>query len=212
MAKTTSMLNANNLKAVDKITIIFDGEIKDVYLCECDSHDMISSAGMHLHTCMEALIANADDILIPSEIVNGEVVNYAKVMTGDIIFAASNKFMKDFWLKFDKKKQAMMIHIIIARTAALMSGVTCMTDLYDKVMIYMNTITADNKSYSRSKVIAALKKINSYEENFCKKYLKELSKANIGVTSSNMDEEFFGDYNDTDDDDFDDCDCECCCG
>lgn len=205
--KTTNVISSENLTAVSSMTIEIMGEIRTCHICECEAYDMITDPGMHLHTCMEAIIADVDDIIIPSAKVKGEATNFARVMRGDIVFAASSKFMKDFWLKFDKKKQVMMIHIIIARTAALMSGVTCMTDLYDKVMIYMNAITTDTK-FSRGKIIAALKKINSYEEGFCKKYLKELRKANIGLTAD--DDTDFGDYDD--DTDEDECCCEECCG
>lgn len=204
--KTTSVITSENLTAVSSMTIEIMNEIRVCHICECEAYDMTTNPGMHLHTCMEAIIADVDDILIPSAKVKGEATNFTKVMRGDIVFAASARFMNNFWLKFDKKKQVMMIHIIIARTAALMSGVACMSDLYDKVMVYMNAITTDTK-FSRGKIIAALKKINSYEETFCKKYLKELRKTNIGLTA---DEDVdFGEYDDADEDE---CCCEECCG
>ena len=211
MKKTTATMNAENLFVCEKVNIMFADEVRTVFICECGSYDMVTDAGTKLHTCMEALIADADDILIPCEMVNGEPVAHARVMRGDIVCMASQKFIRDFWLKFDAKKQVMMIYLIIARTAALATGITCMTEMYDKVMIFMNDfINADSEcKYSRAKVISALKKINSYEERFCKKYLKDLSKNNIGVTAA-ADNFDFGDYDDCDD--FDNDDCECCCG
>lgn len=203
MAKVTVLFSNTTIKCVDKWNINFNGEIKTVFICECSAYDMVTENGLHLHTSMEAVVSEENEILIPTKIVDGEAVATTKVMHGDIIFAASDKFMSDFWLKFDKKKQAAMIHIIIARTAALMSGVTCMTDLYEETMKYMSAASNDME-ISRGKVIAALKKINAYEEKFCKKYLKELSKADIGL-EADPDAEF-GEYNDEDDD------CECCCG
>lgn len=203
--KETKLISANNLIVNDQMTIEIMDEVRTVFICTANAWDMTTNnSSISMHTCMEAIIANVDDIPLATSIVNGEPVNHVRAMKGDIIFAASDKFVKDFWLKFDKKKQAMMIHIIIARTAALMSGVTCMTDLYDKVMLYMNAIISKDNCYSRGKVVAALKKINAYEESFCKKYLNDLKKANIGLTAEFDDEVDFGEYDD------DECYDECC--
>ena len=202
--KTEAQFNTAELTVKDVQAIKIGEEIKRVFLCETSRNRIVNNSN-GMRTLSEAVVLGVDINLPATRDANGAVLSEQIAQRGDIIIA----FSKDFWSiwehGFSSKKRIVIAQIIIARTYFLQRGVSNISTLYEKVADYLINSC---EGITRGVAKRAWKSLNSTEEKFISKMLKQLEKnKKAGLTADNdfIDDtdELIDDFNF--DDECDDC-------